>query len=117
MGKFTPITHRRMGFMVLFDAAEKYTLDQAEECIAGFEAVHNPNDAPVIFLVANKMDRGLDKNSRITYERAQRIAQEHRVQFAEVSAVELQKVRKLFRRLLGDIQTRPSLWRTDATVG
>merc|ERR1719499_235601 len=63
------------------------------------------------------MDRGLDKQSRITYEAAREFAQQRGIEFAEVSTVELQKVRKLFRRLLGDIQARPTLWKTDATVG
>merc|ERR1712066_865835 len=98
-------------------AADKHTLDHAKECVDGFESHHNPNDGPIIFLVANKMDRGLDKQSRITYEAAREFAQQRGIEFAEVSTVELQKVRKLFRRLLGDIQARPTLWKGDMAVG
>jgi len=115
----SPCCPTRMGFMLVFDANDEESLREAMRIHSCLESVLHHQKArtePVVFLVANQAD--LDPSGsefkRIGRE-ARRYAEERRIHFAETSALELRRVRRLFRDILVQIQARPALWRPPET--
>lgn len=109
-------TQRRMGFIVLFDAANDQSFVHAKEALFNLMRESEncaPQAAPVLYLVAGKADKG--ELSR-TFQAAKQFAEElrPRVVFEQISATEMQKVRKLFRKVLADVH---ATGRGSAAVG
>jgi len=115
--QYKPVTKARMGFLIVFDANSKESLKVAMEIHGELSRVHL--NGHVIYLVANKID--IDPfnttfRQNIAAARAyarQKTQQRTAVRFAEVSALEFTRVRKLFRDVVEEIALQPHLWSDD----
>jgi len=113
----------RMGFMVVFDASDVSgeSLIQAKDLIEGImhqEISHSVR--PIVYVVANKADKlALSDTTPAVCHIARDYASERKLRYEEVSAMDLKKVRGVFRNLVSDIRDKQTLWKPpdDAIVG
>lgn len=111
-GRYVPASTNRMGFMLVFDAGDQSSLDEIIRLHKDIEInmrkiTHSLE--PVVFLIANKMDTDTEITEPVR-KVGEKYARDKRLGYAEVSALELRKVRRMFRTVLADIHQRPSLW-------
>jgi len=121
-----PFTALRMGFMVVFDCEDELSWQEAEEVHKQLvRGIEHDNDeyhlklAPVVVLVANKvpMHRGDHSkedlrpfNVQKTLGHAKAYASENKIELYEVSAMEVKKVKELFRKVMKEVAKREELW-------
>eukprot|EP00403_Amphidinium_massartii_P023458 CAMPEP_0178385432 /NCGR_PEP_ID=MMETSP0689_2-20121128/8029_1 /TAXON_ID=160604 /ORGANISM="Amphidinium massartii, Strain CS-259" /LENGTH=315 /DNA_ID=CAMNT_0020005713 /DNA_START=19 /DNA_END=963 /DNA_ORIENTATION=+ len=113
---FDAVGHARMGFIVVFDASdnlEKTSFHQAVEIIDSLVRSEVRNQA-VIVLVANKCDKKelhpLPPDQPSACALAKVYAEEKKLRYAEICAMDLKAVRGLFRSVVSEIR-EAGLWR------
>lgn len=124
---YKPLTLGRMGYLVVFDAhsqsSRAVAIGICDDIIKDQDAESQQKKVK-LFLIANKIDKSpwsftLAENIK----KAKEEAAKRQIPFMEVSATEFTRVRKMFRQILEDISTEPSIWKLelntpeDGTVG
>mmetsp|Transcript_40260 Transcript_40260/g.110759 ORF Transcript_40260/g.110759 Transcript_40260/m.110759 type:complete len:322 (-) Transcript_40260:9-974(-) len=115
-GRHAPVGESRMGFMIVYDSNDESSLAEAFRIHELLENAiwrqKGANAKPMVHLVANKIDKDpFSVEYARMRDRACNFASAKVLHRAEVSALEVKKVRQLFRGLLTDIRDRRGLWR------
>jgi len=105
----TPLSKRRMGYLIVYDCQDDQSYDEAIELLKRILQLCKKKQ-PVIFLVANKLDTAsgtkhiqmrssakqfVEKTSMLSRKQSGEV-----IRYQEVSATDMKKVRSLFRRML-----------------
>lgn len=107
-----PMTKVRMGFLIVFDANVEESLVEAQRVCRMLLDQGDLSNHYLIF-VANKIDKDpVNATMQRTVRAAREFAQTEGVRFAEVSALEFTRVRKVFRELIEELSVRTSLYMT-----
>mmetsp|Transcript_38109 Transcript_38109/g.89287 ORF Transcript_38109/g.89287 Transcript_38109/m.89287 type:complete len:281 (+) Transcript_38109:185-1027(+) len=125
--QYMPMTHRRMGYMVVFDSCDDNSFREAQEVLRHVnDSVNSMKEdgRPVVYLVANKVDKDpIGQDFRRILDDAgyfaQKWARDHpRINFKlyECSALEFKNVRKVFLEMVDDICDDASLWQDAAAL-
>lgn len=113
VSKYEPITSIRMAFMIVFDASDDNSLTEAIDVFEKLQVQIQLKKAhlnPIIYLVANKLDKS-DKGNKVVAlaeEFAESRTPKQKVE--RVSALEIRKVKQLFRKVLSDVRDNHVLW-------
>eukprot|EP00747_Dinoflagellata_sp_TGD_P027360 gnl/TRDRNA2_/TRDRNA2_132566_c0_seq3.p1 gnl/TRDRNA2_/TRDRNA2_132566_c0~~gnl/TRDRNA2_/TRDRNA2_132566_c0_seq3.p1 ORF type:complete len:266 (+),score=64.15 gnl/TRDRNA2_/TRDRNA2_132566_c0_seq3:85-882(+) len=112
--KHAPMTKGRMAFLILYDVNDEQSFASAKEVQSSLTkevARQKSKLQPVVYLVANKIDKEpLGSEYQRLKHAGQALAGRNKIQFAEVSALEYKRVRKLFSDVLKDVSRDPALW-------
>merc|ERR1712194_247653 len=112
LDKYAPVTRNRMAFLIVFDASDEDSFAQAKQAHTDLEMfiqLKKIHFRPVVYLVANKIDRGTKAVSAAKeYAEAKK---EMLRPIVEVSALEVRKVKRLFHDMLNDVRNNPILWK------
>lgn len=120
--KYNPVSKIRMSFLIVFDTGDEQSFMEAIRVHSKLlEALQKERDilgkslapevSPVIFLVGNKADRGVARMEYIQADAKQYAADKGiEDQLFFVSALELKKVKELFRKVLRKVHERQVLW-------
>lgn len=110
--KYMPISRNRMAFLIVFDATNEASFAEAKKAHQTLELtiqLHKVHFRPVVYLVANKVDKG---NKMLAAARDYAELYKGKLKpVVEISALEVRKVKKLFRDMLVDVRENPILWR------
>jgi len=114
--EYDPIGQGRMGFLVVFDASDATgeSLLQAKDLIDRINRQELTQDVrPIIYVVANKADKlVMSTDAPAVCTIAKEYASDRKLRYEELSALDLKKVRGIFRNLVSDIRDKPSLWKS-----
>eukprot|EP00746_Dinoflagellata_sp_MGD_P005101 gnl/MRDRNA2_/MRDRNA2_109878_c0_seq1.p1 gnl/MRDRNA2_/MRDRNA2_109878_c0~~gnl/MRDRNA2_/MRDRNA2_109878_c0_seq1.p1 ORF type:complete len:260 (-),score=58.06 gnl/MRDRNA2_/MRDRNA2_109878_c0_seq1:10-789(-) len=117
VGRYNPLTKGRMGFMIVFDANSEKSYTEALNIHMMLEEdllKKKIRLKPVIYLVANKIDKDPTSNEfQKMIASAQIYSQAKMIRYEEVSALEFKRVKKMFREMLGHIRSNQILWLLD----
>lgn len=137
--KYRPMTKNRMGFLLVYDATDEKSFKEAvslwdqlqTNLVQGAAAEPSKSlqgpEKPVVYLVANKIDKdGAKAGANITDNSelvrleivklrkwSQYFADKNKIRFFEVSALEFKNVRKLWWDMIEDIALKPKLWQIE----
>lgn len=122
LNSYQPMTPLRMGFIILFDVHDKDSFEHAkkahEDLLLSFRKQHRGHDHPIVYFVANKVDKDPpDSDNKMNRGALKQYAKKHPPQsftIMEVSATEFTRVRKLFRDMIEEIVDNPEMWMTAA---
>jgi len=120
VGKYRPVTHKRMAFLVVYDVMQESTYGQAIKILDTLDKQKSEwqGRGPIVALVACKTDR-LFRDMEVRSPELQRLfdakadADRRGIKFTEMVTSDLQRVRKLFRQVFVDLHERPDLWRRE----
>mmetsp|Transcript_11761 Transcript_11761/g.21407 ORF Transcript_11761/g.21407 Transcript_11761/m.21407 type:complete len:283 (-) Transcript_11761:66-914(-) len=126
LDKYKPLTHRRMGYIIVFDVTVEQSYRDAKDILQHValsidEGMRRDktHSKPVVYLVANKVDKdpiGFDYQQRLqdakNYAIKKRPQEDKRMnlKFFECSALEFKNVRRVFLEMLDDIGQERGLW-------
>ncbi|PHJ19688.1 ras family protein [Cystoisospora suis] len=111
---YVPITHGRMGMLIVFDVNRKQTFNKAMEIYDTIESVLDFKQEtlkPIIFLVGTQYD--VDPTSEKVQSllgEAETYAQAKFLRFWKVSAIDGKNVKKMFREMIYRILGMVMLW-------
>mmetsp|Transcript_1284 Transcript_1284/g.1618 ORF Transcript_1284/g.1618 Transcript_1284/m.1618 type:complete len:193 (-) Transcript_1284:19-597(-) len=124
--KYKPLTHRRMGYIIVFDVCQEQSYREAKDILqhvafAIDEGLRRDKtqSKPVVYLVANKVDKdpnGSEYQERLQEARNFAVKERPRedkrmnLKFFECSALEFKNVRRVFLEMLDDIGQERGLW-------
>lgn len=116
------LAHRRMGYFIVYDAADPESLEQALRILECFFPPPSGVHLGCVYLVANKIDRdhaseAYINNVRLAQQRLRQLRARsgsekfstEQVQQADVSALEFTRVRKLFRDAVQSVFDKDNL--------
>merc|ERR1740138_1241547 len=106
------MTPGRMGFLIVFDANRDNSLQEAQHVCRKLLEDDTVIENHYVYLVANKMDKDPTRTSEAV-KQARDFAESEGVRFAEVSALEFTRVRKVFREIIEEISMKTSLYMTE----
>eukprot|EP00931_Biecheleriopsis_adriatica_P077915 TRINITY_DN51392_c0_g1_i1.p1 TRINITY_DN51392_c0_g1~~TRINITY_DN51392_c0_g1_i1.p1 ORF type:complete len:312 (-),score=75.59 TRINITY_DN51392_c0_g1_i1:105-1040(-) len=114
-----PLGRRRMAFIFVFDANSAESAKAAREAYLDMQSQNKQVEQyknVVIYLVANMVDKDPTSPEYLqNVSSAKKFAESSGLRFFDVSAKDFRNVKKLFRSVLVDIQSKPALWRHNAT--
>ena len=96
---------KAMGVVWCFSICDKYSFDKLEEMLNNYISHANP-DVPVI-MVGTKAD--LNERREVSFEEAQKFAQNHGLEYIETSAKDDVNIKEIFERLTKKIIDGPNL--------
>ncbi|CAD7932069.1 unnamed protein product [Amoebophrya sp. A25] len=116
--QYRPLTKGRMGFLIVFDANDTKSYEEALNLHVLLQDDLKRKKIklePVVYLVANKIDK--DPQSE-TYcqiiASAELYSKEKMIRFWQVSALESIRVKKMFREMVAKIRSNQMLWLEDS---
>lgn len=119
-----PLTKNRMGFMFVFDATQTASYTEAlnlHKLLIEDMTKKKLKHKPVLFLVANKIDKDPGPPGNLELERviasARMYAQQNQIRCKEVSATDYKNVKKMFREMVMMIRSNQNLWILDDGSG
>ena len=87
------------GILLLYDITRQNSFDKIRKLIQIIKEESNKNT--IIFLIGNKIDKNRDR--KITTEQGQKLAEEYKIPFFEVSAKSGENVNEVFKALYNKI--------------
>lgn len=113
-GEFRPLTKNRMAYFFVFDATDKKSYLEALRIHSKFLDYYRKRGLqfnPVVFLVANKVDKDpLGETYAEVMREAEIFSEFHKVPLFSVSALQYKGVKKLFRTALQTVRIHQELW-------
>mmetsp|Transcript_55857 Transcript_55857/g.120790 ORF Transcript_55857/g.120790 Transcript_55857/m.120790 type:complete len:264 (-) Transcript_55857:126-917(-) len=112
-GEVFPVAPRRMGFLIVFDANDQASWDEAEEIHSELGRIQEAlgQKQPIVYFVASKIDKDPSSTQyKHTLQTAQSYCEKRRARCELISAFHYRNVRKLFRTMLLEVQSNPSLF-------
>jgi len=112
---YRPLTRGRMGYMLVFDANDSTSWDEAQRIHIAFKTLLEQNTKtqirPIIYFIANK----IDKTSRTdeitaTTTKAEQYCQQQSVRLMKVSALKAKNVKRAFYDLMRIVVGNEVLW-------
>jgi len=116
-GVFRPLTRNRMAYLIVFDVNDEISYKEAVRVYEGlidYHAKKRSNMTPLINFVANKIDK--DPTSEVQKRvvcSAKAYCDFNSVPLQQVSALQFQGVKKLFRSLVQAVKCNQLLWTMD----
>jgi len=111
---YCPLTKGRMGFLVVFDATDTKSYEEALNILLLLEDDLKKKKCrlkPVIYLVANKIDKDPACDIFVNIiNSAEVYSLSKMIRFWQVSALEYKRVKKMFREMLNAIKSNQTLW-------
>jgi len=111
---YSPLTKGRMGFLVVFDATDTKSYEEALNILLMLDDDLKKKKShwkPVIYLVANKIDKDPACDVFINIiNSAEVYSLSKMIRFWQVSALEYKRVKKMFREMLNAIKSNQTLW-------
>lgn len=115
--QYKPLTKGRMGFMIVFDANDTKSYEEALNLHLLLQEDLKRKKIklePVVYLVANKIDK--DPQSDTFFQiiaSAELYSKEKMIRLWQVSALEFVRVKKMFREMVNKIRSNQILWLLD----
>ncbi|CAD7944188.1 unnamed protein product [Amoebophrya sp. A120] len=115
--QYRPLTKGRMGFLIVFDANETKSYEEAlnlHSLLLDDLKRKKIKLEPVVYLVANKIDK--DPHSDTFCQiiaSAELYSKEKMIRFWQVSSMEFVRVKKMFREMVSKIRSNQILWLVD----
>eukprot|EP00392_Amoebophrya_sp_AT5.2_P013302 g13420.t1 len=115
--EYRPLTKGRMGFLIVFDANDTKSYEEAlnlHSLLLDDLKRKKIKLEPVVYLVANKIDK--DPHSDTFCQiiaSAELYSKEKMIRFWQVSALEFVRVKKMFREMVSKIRSNQILWLLD----
>ena len=87
------------GILLLYDVTRQYSFEKVRKLIQTIK--EESNEKTIIFLIGNKIDK--NRYREITTEQGQKLAEEYKIPFFEVSAKSGENVNEVFKALYNKI--------------
>lgn len=109
---YDPLTRNRMAYLILFDALDRASFQEATKLHRELKQRIDQGELhPVVYLVANKVDKDPWSSELEVLKRSARTySEDSGVPYYEVSALQFRGVKKLFRNLMYAVLVDQKLW-------